>query len=931
MQGDPKKEISSLITQIKQIIIACKLPKEQKAAVEKTLNNLQAAKPNPFSVLRHLAFKQERQSLIQLAQKQGHSALVTALSAPLPDDAALSSLSLDEKQRIFTLFKPNRTEPERKHMSLEASTTEALAIAADQGDVPQVEMILSILPTDREIDALALAFGLAGRNGWIKIAALLLPRLSNRQLTMPLEETGLTVLHFVARRQQSRIVKLMMPRLSPDSINTQDKQGHTALHLAAEVGDFKTVALLLSAGLSAEQINLSDHYGTTALQIAAQNRHKKTVELLLNRLSSTHLIVQNKDGNTALHFGIISGEYKIVKQLLDKLTPDEANIANHDGVTPMHAAMYVPRLNILEALLEKLSPEHMSRQAPNGITPLHTATFQKNEQTVRRMLLKLTPDQINIPDSDGISAFHLAISTRRATMVKLYLERLSQSELGQADIDGNTAIHMAAYDGNMQIIDLLMPRLSTRQLCARNKEGFTPFHFAARSGYVEVIKRLILRLPKRQLSAKTALGRNALHLGCLQAIPLLLMALPNELINEPDQHDKTPLQLAVFRGQDQIVELLLNALSPEQINGFRKRGDFLILIAVRCGYDHIVELLLNKLPAESLGSNDLAGANALHVVLSSTPLSRKQPILDLLLRSKKIDVNATHFGNTPLHQAVLTRDVDTVKRLLREESIGLSIRNKQGNTALDLALTLLPQNPEIISCLTQAESHQKKVAHPRLVDLTEIKSITRGLNQSGLFAQIGREQQASITLTRPDPIEPDLKHSFKAKSTRYALTGSLFATRQNNPTPMSLAPTEPYYYQVQLPPLDVKYGNSFYVHIREDVVQAAEKKQIWNPLEMILERGARFTPADDHRQGIKKLANGTYELAVRGKGARGDARLCGDGFKYEDVPGIGDAWVLTFNRLANNHKKVRKGAKKKLESVTTAETGSDTSQLALCN
>ena len=87
------------------------------------------------------------------------------------------------------------------------------------------------------------------------------------------------------------------PTAPIDPINYRDAGGDNLLHIAAQLGDFNTVELLVKAGL---KIDALGEMGFTPLHYAYQNKHSDIVAFLMENGAPQYLIN---------YFGKVTGDY----------------------------------------------------------------------------------------------------------------------------------------------------------------------------------------------------------------------------------------------------------------------------------------------------------------------------------------------------------------------------------------------------------------------------------------------------------------------------------------------------------------------------------------------------------------------------------------------------------------------------------------------
>jgi ankyrin repeat protein len=153
----------------------------------------------------------------------------------------------------------------------------------------------------------------------------------------------------------------------------------TPLHIAAYLGDVKTVRLLVKMG---GNVRAQGADRGTPLHLAAAKGHAEIVSLLVKMGGD----VQARDvhENTPLHFAAERGQTEAVRVLVE----NGANVLAHagEGGTPLHCAAGAGHAETVRVLVEMGTDVHAP--SANGLTPLHFATAGGHTETVRVLVEK---------------------------------------------------------------------------------------------------------------------------------------------------------------------------------------------------------------------------------------------------------------------------------------------------------------------------------------------------------------------------------------------------------------------------------------------------------------------------------------------------------------------------------------------------------------
>ena len=238
----------------------------------------------------------------------------------------------------------------------------ALHLAAAAGHDKVIKLLLrEFTPSDRLAIVLLVPFGIqmAIAAGLHKISQwLVMQRFHAGTLEFVREKdsTGRTAIHLAAAAGQDKAIYLLLERCSHSNmlaiIGEKDSTGRTALHLAAAAGHDMVIQLLLrecsrsdrldifsnknSLGRRLElKVNAKDKQGCTALHLAAAAGHVNCIEQFFRHawvVRHVDIDARDNQGHTALQVAAAAGHNEALRlliqfgshtELLSELTTDE--------------------------------------------------------------------------------------------------------------------------------------------------------------------------------------------------------------------------------------------------------------------------------------------------------------------------------------------------------------------------------------------------------------------------------------------------------------------------------------------------------------------------------------------------------------------------------------------------------------------------------
>ncbi|KAA8534034.1 hypothetical protein F0562_031551 [Nyssa sinensis] len=246
------------------------------------------------------------------------------------------------------------------------------------------------------------------------------------------DSKGWTDLHVAVAFDRTDEILRLIEVTEHGSLDCRDKEGRTALHLAASKGHERCARMLVDAGAD---VDARSKDGRTALYRAAANGDRRMVEMLME-LGADPTIASMDRGRSAVDVARDKGHKEVVEIL-------------EWGEAVLNAARR-GELKHLESLLEKDASVKYRDQY--GLTALHAAAIKGHKDAVM-MLVEFG------------------------------------SDIEWQDTEGHTPLHLAVEGGSIETVEVLIDRGAN--VNAKTKMGATPLYLARAMGYDDISQFLL--------------------------------------------------------------------------------------------------------------------------------------------------------------------------------------------------------------------------------------------------------------------------------------------------------------------------------------------------------------------------------------------------------------------------------------------------------
>ncbi len=441
-------------------------------------------------------------------------------------------------------------------------------------------------------------------------------------------------LHLAAKAKDGELVKVLLDKEA--QFEVQDKEtGDHLLHLAAENDNDELVAFLLKeinswwlSSNKAQTINAQNHEGNTALHLSVQSGSISVVNQLL-AIESIEVDLPNRAGKTPLALAIDNRNIKLVRLLMGRGAQLGANmqeayrslaireLEQQPFKTQPPAKVILP--TIVARSTSKESAVPVAEKANESIGSLvdyyetsdFASVFNRTRRINTQQKLNLVAD-IKNKNAEGKNILHLAAERGDVNMIQFLLveEYVTKNDLKLQKKDVGTLLHVAADKGHLSLVQYLVKDLQM-DVNTINDRRKTALHVAAEQGRLGVVKFLISEGAKTNIKDqedKTPLIRlNELEPAPAadnKAIKQRYKVLRKEAANNIDKivvdgQGETLLHLAVATNDVHFVNKALAQQTnreklKQMLECVNKAGNTALDVAIQQGNFEIAKVLVKK-------------------------------------------------------------------------------------------------------------------------------------------------------------------------------------------------------------------------------------------------------------------------------------------------------------------------------------------------
>ena len=413
----------------------------------------------------------------------------------------------------------------------------------------------------------------------------------------------------------------------------------------------KMLDLFIKADFPAD--DSEDRSGHTALMIAVKEQEEDMVFSLLQAKGS--LLVKDRRDMTAFRYALKGGNEKIIQAFLDL---DHEEKSSYEPKDIAYAAS-LGRLNVVKSMIAKGVPVDILF----GKTALESAAEDGHFEVVKFLVsagakLNFVHSSTLFIGDRSFSGLRDALSNKHYQVAEFLLD--NGASLEPSFDYGNRVLEIAIDCYESIPRDLLFRIIDgSKNINFSVKYYRTPFllHSAIQKNLPEVIQKLIEK--GADLNAQDKKGRTPLALAVIKGQIATVQKILNLKVNVNLQDNKgdTALMLAVENGQEEMLKLLLQK-DGIKLDLFNYSDNTALMLASKKGCIKIVEMLLR------------AGADVnLSLALEKTALiyaseEKHIEVIDLLLGAGANINFITGSGMTALTVAIVKNNEEVVEHLL---------------------------------------------------------------------------------------------------------------------------------------------------------------------------------------------------------------------------------------------------------------------------
>jgi len=478
------------------------------------------------------------------------------------------------------------------------------------------------------------------------------------------DSNGCTPLHIaVSRKASTDIIYYLVEKKA--LVNTRDKAGNTALHIAAENNYRETGEILLANNADIFYANVKGESPLKLAMLLGGGRE----DWMIN---SHTISAKDGAGNTPLH---LAAEWKLIAMILYLLDKGaDINARNGSNETPLFSAVKADSPEAIRTLLGAGGGIKADINARDflGNSVLH-ATVKWSAYNAANLLLSMTSDGftslIYSKNLAGKTVLHEAAKQGNISFIKTFLN--ARADINAADEIGRPPLTEAVLTGKLEAVNILLAGGASP--VQQDMYGRTPLHEAVLIGNIDCITAI--RKAGGNPLARDAYMKTPFLLSLGKDIHTIDAVLGTDKFLADTDGD-TPLHIAVEQNvNSDIMQKLLSKGYP--VDKRNKSGTVAVLSAVQKNQKENTHLLL------------IAGADPF--IINNQGLCAVGEIFtnhtDFVPLAAEFAVGRTDvMGDGLLHYAAKFASVQIIRELLTLPGVNVNTRNTAGETPRDIAL-----------------------------------------------------------------------------------------------------------------------------------------------------------------------------------------------------------------------------------------------------
>ncbi|AGT42736.1 ankyrin repeat domain-containing protein [Treponema pedis] len=507
----------------------------------------------------------------------------------------------------------------------------------------------------------------AGDTAFTKALSIGLPMVQNvitDTNSMYRDSNGSTPLHIaISRKASTDIIYYLVEKKS--LVNTRDKAGNTALHIAAEQNYREAGEILLANNADIFYANVKGESPLKLAMLLGGGRE----DWIIN---SHTISAKDGAGNTPLH---LASEWKVIPMILYLLDKGaDINARNSNNETPLFSAVKGDSPEAIRTLLGAGGGIKADINARDflGNSVLH-ATVKWSAYNSAALLLSMTSDGftslIYSKNLAGKTVLHEAAKQGNIAFIKTFLN--ARADINAADEIGRSPLTEAVLTNKLDAVNLLLTNGASP--VQQDMYGRTPLHEAVIMGNIDCI--FSIRKAGGNPLARDAYSKTPFLLSLSKGIQIIDAVLGTDKFLADTDGD-TPVHIAVSENVSaDIFQALLSKGYP--VDKRNKNGTVAVLAAVQKNQKENTHLLL------------IAGADPFIInnqgVCAVGEIFTKHP--DFVPLAAEFAVGRTDvMGDGLLHYAAKFASVQIIRELLTLPGVSVNAKNTAGETPRDIAL-----------------------------------------------------------------------------------------------------------------------------------------------------------------------------------------------------------------------------------------------------